>query len=43
MLKFILFLIIFLAAFTQSLAGFGSRLLVMAFLPGLLGARMGCT
>lgn len=31
--------IIFFAAFTQSLAGFGSGLVSMAFLPGVLGTR----
>ena len=32
-------IVIFFAIFTQSLAGFGSGLVSMAFLPGVLGVR----
>jgi len=34
------FVILFLAAFIQSVSGFGSALVTMAFLPGLLGIRI---
>ncbi len=34
-----IFLVIFLAAFTQSLSGFGSALVAMAFLPALIGIQ----
>jgi uncharacterized protein len=39
MIVLIPFLILFLAIFTQSLAGFGSGLVSMAFLPSVLGVR----
>jgi len=32
-------LVVFVAGFTQSLSGFGSALVAMAVLPGLLGLR----
>lgn len=35
-----IFLILFLAVFTHSLTGFGSALVAMALLPGLIGLRM---
>jgi uncharacterized membrane protein YfcA len=35
----LIFIVIFFAAFTQSLAGFGSALIAMALLPGLVGIR----
>ena len=35
----LLFLVALLAAFTQSLTGFGSALVSMAVLPGLIGIR----
>jgi len=33
------FVVLFLAAFVQSVSGFGSALVAMAFLPGLIGIR----